>query len=210
MLRRIEKTNDNDSMAINECVPLFLSSATTEVRKIHGWHRLLGSHAVNWQSPVLKVVTARGGCRSVSLAVALRWCWANLSKTEKEKRKQSNEGRSDLKKRAVTKICRLSAGSSGAGDRGCQGCWSVGGTGDLGGGRGGSHGGRFYWRMCRRRLLSLSVGFQEIYSNEKKNSSARCEKLSGGCGFTEKEQMNCCDSRWVGVDGRKWLPVVRR
>ncbi|RWW71737.1 hypothetical protein BHE74_00020550 [Ensete ventricosum] len=78
---------------------------------------------------------------------------------------------SDLKKRAVTKICRLSAGSSrnvcGAGDPGCQGCRSVGGVRDRGGGRGGSRGGRFHWRMCRRQLLSLSVGFQEIYSNEK-------------------------------------------
>ncbi|RRT37962.1 hypothetical protein B296_00042092 [Ensete ventricosum] len=40
----------------------------------------------------------------------------------------------DLKKRAVTKICRLSAGSSGsicgAGDRKCQGYRSVGGAGD--------------------------------------------------------------------------------
>ncbi|RWW65509.1 hypothetical protein BHE74_00027187 [Ensete ventricosum] len=32
---------------------------------------------------------------------------------------------------------------------------------------GGGRGGGFHWRMCRRRLLSLSVRFQEIYSNEK-------------------------------------------
>ncbi|RRT43696.1 hypothetical protein B296_00029750 [Ensete ventricosum] len=51
-------------------------------------------------------------------------------------------------------------------------CWSVCGAGDRGGGRGESRGGRFRWRMCRRRLLSLSIGFQEIYSNEKEKVAA--------------------------------------
>ncbi|RRT46459.1 hypothetical protein B296_00039940 [Ensete ventricosum] len=77
------------------------------------------------------------------------------------------EGRNDMKKRVVSKICYLSAGSSGtlgrrgtwsirrrricgsvcrAGDRWCQCCRSIGGAGDRGGAWGGSRGGGFRWR----------------------------------------------------------------
>ncbi|RWW21935.1 hypothetical protein GW17_00013895, partial [Ensete ventricosum] len=99
---------------------------------------------------------------------------------------EAPEGRSNLKKRAMTKICCLSARSSGAlGRRGTRSIrmrlreclqgwrprvprlperWQ---GRRLGRWPGRSRGGGFHWRMCRRRLLSLSIGFQEIYSNEK-------------------------------------------
>ncbi|RWW00629.1 hypothetical protein GW17_00036399 [Ensete ventricosum] len=59
---------------------------------LHRWRKVaaLRDEKHKWHSQVLKVVTAEGRLQKRVAGYALRCCWANLSKTEKEKRKQSN------------------------------------------------------------------------------------------------------------------------
>ncbi|RRT37824.1 hypothetical protein B296_00040831 [Ensete ventricosum] len=147
-------------------------------------------------------VKQRKGSNRVDMLRKKGWPVAVAGAIEKTNGKGVPEGRSDLKKRVVTKIYHLwkqrgpgpsqdSEHSQAPRLRGRRPrmprlleCWR------------GRRSGRWlgwepWWgdfSMCRRRLLSLSVGFQEIYSNEKEKVAALVV-LSGGYGFTEKRQM---------------------
>ncbi|RWW02202.1 hypothetical protein GW17_00034717 [Ensete ventricosum] len=181
---------------------------------LHRWRKVaaLRDEKHKWQSQVFKVDTARSGCRSASLTVR---CDVVEPISAKQRKGKGNRVMVTLftwmrsaatiagyrrKKRLKEEGCDLDLSFVSGKQWGSGPSWDP------------EHSqashlreclrGRRLWmpRMLERcsgillenmstQLLNLNVGFQEIYSNKKENSSARCEKLSDGCGFAEKGQM---------------------